>query len=242
VCAVGARADDNILSVAPAASSAAAEETKQDDRILGVIPNYQTVSDPNRPFEPLTAKQKWSLFARSTTDPFVFANVILGAAMSHMRRGIPDYGTGAASFSQRLGAAYADVTVQGMMTGAVFAQVLHQDPRYYRRGEKSGILSRIAYSVSRVAVTRSDTGQDAPNWSFMLGTASAIGMSNAYYPAASRNGSVMLSRIGSTVIGSALGNLLPEFWPDVQRRVFHRHHEPDLVHIRDASAHVRPGD
>jgi len=71
----------------------------------------------------------------------------------------------------------------------------------------------------------------------MVGTAAAIGISNAYYPEASRNGSVMLSRIGSTVIGSALGNLLPEFWPDVQR-LFHRHQHD----VPQPELHVHPGN
>src|SRR5690349_1381303 len=35
-------------------------------RILGIIPNYQTVNDTSAPVPPLTARQKWSLALRET--------------------------------------------------------------------------------------------------------------------------------------------------------------------------------
>src|SRR6266542_3975684 len=52
-----------------------------DQRILGVIPNFQTVSNPDAPFVPLTVKEKWSLFARSSIDPFNVASAAMGAAL-----------------------------------------------------------------------------------------------------------------------------------------------------------------
>lgn len=195
-------------------------KVSDETHILGIIPNYQTVSDPSRAVIPLTARQKWALFARGTTDPFVVGNAVLGASLSQTTLGIPNYGRGRGAYGERLGAALADMTTQSMMTGAVLASLLHQDPRYFRRGSRSGVLARAAYAISRIGVTRQDSGKPAPNWSFLIGTGMGIGLSNAYYPDRSRTGSVMLSRIGSSVIGSALGNLLPEFWPDVQRRLF----------------------
>src|SRR5947207_10043883 len=42
--------DDDIAAISPDLS---------DQRILGVIPNFQTVSDPSAPFVPLTVKDKW---------------------------------------------------------------------------------------------------------------------------------------------------------------------------------------
>lgn len=193
-------------------------------RILHIIPNYQTVWDPSRPVQPLTAAEKWKLYLRSTTDPFVMANAVLGATLSHARHGTPDYGSDRSAYGERLGAAMADIAIPSVLSGAVFASLLHEDPRYFRRGTQSRFLTRVGYSVSRAVVTRSDSGRNVPNWSFMMGTAAGIGLSNLYYPGQSQSGSVMLSRIGSTLLGSALGNLLPEFWPDIQRRIFHRHH------------------
>ena len=38
-------------------------------RIMGVIPDFQTVRDPNAAFVPLTPKQKWSLAFKENIDP-----------------------------------------------------------------------------------------------------------------------------------------------------------------------------
>jgi hypothetical protein len=42
-------------------------QTDPDQRIFGVIPNFQTVS-VRRPFKPLTVKGKWNLFVKETVD------------------------------------------------------------------------------------------------------------------------------------------------------------------------------
>ncbi|MDZ4801875.1 MAG: hypothetical protein SGI92_27280 [Bryobacteraceae bacterium] len=111
---------------------------------------------------------------------------------------------------------------QGALTGAVFPALLHQDPRYFRLGPKHSIWKQVGYSMSRVAVIRTDGGRQAPNWSFFLGTAAGVAMSNLWYPSTDRTGSVMGSRMVAISIGSATGNLLPEFWPDIQSRVLPR--------------------
>ena len=38
-------------------------------------------------------------------------------------------------FGRYIGAAYGDVVIGDYMTKAVFPSLLHQDPRYFRRGE-----------------------------------------------------------------------------------------------------------
>src|SRR5690349_11405160 len=53
-----------------------------DERILGVIPNYQTVNDSTVPVPPLTPKQKWALAWKETVDPFNLASAAFGASFS----------------------------------------------------------------------------------------------------------------------------------------------------------------
>ena len=52
-----------------------------------------------------------------------------------------------------------------------------------------------------------------------------VALSNAYYPAKSVSGSVTEARFISSMTGSALGNLLPEFWPDFKEKVAHWRHK-----------------
>jgi hypothetical protein len=49
-----------------------------------------------------------------------------------------------------------------------------------------------------------------------------IGASNLYYPSASVHGSVMLGRLHTSLMGGVTGNLLSEFWPDLERKFLHR--------------------
>jgi hypothetical protein len=194
------------------------------DRILGVIPNYLTVEDPTQKVAPLTAKQKFHLFAKETFDPFMAASAAAGAALSQVDNDNPKYGVGAGPYAQRFGAAVADITTQNFFQDAVLASVLHEDPRYFRKGPEYGVWYRVGYALSRVVVTRTDAGKDRFNYSGMLGMGAGIALSNAYYPDSSVSASEVGYRFGTSMVASALSNLLPEFWPDIHQKFFH--HKP----------------
>jgi hypothetical protein len=193
-----------------------------DDRILGVIPNYQTVENPNLKVAPLTVRQKFNLFVRETVDPYTFVSAAAGAGMSQYGNGTPAYGDGMAAYGQRLGAAYADVATQSFFSDAVLASLLHEDPRYYRMGPGRSVARRIWYSMTRMVVTRTDAGTSCFNFAGVGGMALGIGLSNAYYPSQSVNGSVTGSRFVTSLTSASLGNLLPEFWPDIKQKLHRR--------------------
>jgi hypothetical protein len=194
------------------------------DRILGVIPNFQTVSDPAKPYVPLRVREKWQLFVMGTVDPYTFASAAAGAAMSQAHNDDPKYGVGVKAYFQRFGAAQADFTTQNFFSDAVLASLLHEDPRYFRKGPGTPVMRRIAYSMSRVVITRRDSGKDGFNFSGILGMGMGIALSNAYYPPQSVSATEMGSRVATSLVSSSLGNLLPEFWPDVKAKLAHYRH------------------
>jgi hypothetical protein len=195
------------------------------DRILGVIPNFQTVSDPATPYAPLRARDKWKLFVKESVDPFAFFSAAAGAGISQWHDEDPKYGVGFKPYMQRFGAAQADLTSQNFFQDAVLATLFHEDPRYFRRGPGNSVLHRIVYAVSRVAITRRDSGKDGFNFSGLAGMEMGIALSNAYYPARSVNGREMAYRTSSSLTASALGNLLPEFWPDIKALLARHKHK-----------------
>jgi hypothetical protein len=68
------------------------------------------------------------------------------------------------------------------MVGAVFASALRQDPRYYVLG-KGSFAHRAGDAVSRIVVTRSDSGGAEFNASQIFGSAVAAGISTySYHP------------------------------------------------------------
>lgn len=187
-------------------------------RILKVIPDYQTVEDTSHPIAPLTAAQKWNLGRREVIDPFNLASAAMTAAFSQRGNQTPGYGEGWSNYGKRFGAAVADFGTQSFLSAGVFATLLRQDPRYFRKGPSVGVLPRAWYSVTRLFVCRSDAGRPVFNSSNMLGMSLGIAASNLYYPSASRTGAVMVGRIETSLFGGVAGNLLSEFWPDLQRK------------------------
>ena len=195
------------------------------DRIMGVIPNFQTVNDPNHRLAPLTVRQKFELFAKETVDPFTVGAAVAGAALSQADNDDPRYGQGTGPYAERFGAAVADITTQNFFSDAVMASLLHEDPRYFRMGPEFGFWHRLGYSLSRVVITRTDAGKECFNYSGILGMSMGIALSNAYYPASSVHGGEVGYRFGTSLVASALSNILPEFWPDIKQKL-HRKPKP----------------
>lgn len=83
-------------------------------------------------------------------------------------------------YGKRHGAAYADNLIENFMASAVLPSVLHQDPRYYQMGS-GGFLQRAGHAVSRVVITRSDSGQRQLNYSELGGALGAAAISTYTY-------------------------------------------------------------
>lgn len=193
-------------------------------RIMGVMPDYQTVRDSSVAVAPMTAREKWHLAWRETIDPFNIGTAAMTAAFSQRGNQTPKYGEGWDSYGKRFGAAVADFGTQNFFSAGVFAILLHQDPRYFRKGEGAKILPRVAYSVSRILICRNDNGKPVLNTSNFLGMSLGIAASNVYYPSSSRTGTVMAGRVETSLFGGVTGNLMSEFWPDIEKKLFHKKH------------------
>jgi hypothetical protein len=191
-------------------------------RILGVMPDYQTVRDTTHYVAPLTPREKWLLAEKETVDPFNIATAAMTAAFSQEGNQTPKYGEGWPAYGKRFGAAIADGGTQNFFSAGVLANLLHQDPRYFRKGPQAKFLPRVFYSVMQLVIAKQDSGRPAFNASNIGGMAMGIAASNLYYPAASIRGSVMLARIETSLLGGVYGNLMSEFWPDIQEKLFRK--------------------
>jgi len=181
-------------------------EEKQ--RVLGVFPNFYTSYVWKA--EPLTTGQKFRLAWRSSIDPVTFLATGAIAGVEQWNGNFSAYGPGLEGYSKRYGANYADGFIGVMLGGAVFPSILHQDPRYFYKGTGS-IRSRALYALSTVVIARGDNGRWQPNYSNVLGTFAAGGISNAYYPANDRGFQLTME---NSLIGLAAGGgsaLLQEF-------------------------------
>ncbi len=194
------------------------QQTKQ--RILGVIPNFGTTDVQNA--APLSAGQKFRLALRGALDPFSFVAAGIDAGFEQAGDGFEGYGQGAQGYFKRLGASYVDSFSGGIFGGAVFPSLLHQDPRYFRKGSGS-FGSRLFYSISATVRAKNDSGHWAPNYSNILGNLAAGGLANLYYPGDERGFDLTIERALTVTAEGALGSIFVEFWPDISSRLFHRH-------------------
>ncbi|MBV9503495.1 MAG: hypothetical protein JO323_00670 [Acidobacteriia bacterium] len=129
-------------------------------------------------------------------------------------------GQGGAGFARYFGTSYGDLLIGNYMTEAVYPSILHQDPRYFRRGTGSG-ASRFAYALSRIVWTHGDSRGAQFNYSEWLGNVTAVGISNAY-DRDGRDAGSSLSKLAMQNGVDAFGNVLKEFWPDLHRKFIRR--------------------
>jgi hypothetical protein len=132
----------------------------------------------------------------------------------------PSFGQGASGYGLYYAHTFADGTIENYMVEAIVPTVTKQDPRYYTLGH-GGFVKRSGYAVSRLFITRTDSGKPTFNVSEIVGAGGAAGISLAYYPPESNPWVKTYQRWGSQLLQDALGNLAKEFWPDVNKAVFH---------------------
>ena len=207
------------LSVCPWAASGqtAPAESK---RLLGIIPNFRT-SPTLQNYQPLTAREKFKLASQDSFDRGTVALAALFGAQSQLSSSNRSFGQGAAGFGRYFGAAYGDFVIGDYMTEAVFPSLLHQDPRYFRRGTGSG-RSRLGYAVKQIFWTHRDSGGTQFNYSEVLGNSAAVAISKAYY-ADNRTAGNAVSKLSVQISVDMASNILKEFWPDVERKFSRKH-------------------
>lgn len=193
---------------------------EESQRMLGVVPQFGVTNRHNAP--PLTPGEKFHLFAKTAVDPAQFALVGLQAGISQAQDNFPEYGQGAAGYGKRYGAAFADQVSSGFFSNYFYPVLFKEDPRYFRLGEGS-TMHRVGYSLVQVFVCRTDSGKRSFGWSNTLGSFSSGGLSNLYYPPSDRGFGLTMSRAGIAMLYGSLGGLADEFWPDIDRKVIHRH-------------------
>src|SRR5260370_17661242 len=188
------------------------------DRLFFTLPNFLTVENAGQ-IPPLTTGQKFKVVARSSFDYVEFPWYGFLSAISQAENSEPGYGQGAAGYGKRYGAAFADGTIENFWTSAIFPSVLRQDPRFLQLG-KGGFWHRTGYAVSRIFVTRSDSGHSQFNASEIFGSAIAAGISTySYHPHADKTLSNSLSVWGSQLGYDTITIVVKEFWPDISRKI-----------------------
>ncbi len=201
------------------------------DRLFYTLPNFLSIENTAQ-LPPLTAKQKFGVVARGTFDPVQYPWWAFLSALSQADNSEPGYGQGWEAYGKRFATAAADGIIENFMTAAVLPSLLHQDPRFFQ-SSKGGFTRRTGYAVSRIFVTRTDSGNSQFNYSEVVGSAVSASISTySYHPRSTyistptnphmfvpsdRTVKNTASVWGSQISYDTITIVVKEFWPDIHR-------------------------
>jgi hypothetical protein len=218
-------APDGQQSSPPAKTPPASSDTlspgegQQTKRILWIVPNFRAVSAGAK-LPPQSVKEKFKTGALDSFDYSSFIFVGIQAGISQATDAYPAFRQGAAGYGRYYWHTFADQTDENLWVEGILPSVLRQDSRYYTLGH-GGFIKRGYYAVSRTLITRTDSGRETFNASEILGSGTAAAISSLYYPTQYRT----WTKVGQRWLTNALLDFgtfaAKEFWPDVNRAIFH---------------------
>ena len=197
-------------------------EGKQTKRILGIIPNFRSVSVDEK-LPPISTHDKFKLMLEDSFDysDFIYVGILSGISLAE--NSYPEFRHGAPAYARYYWHSFADTLDGNLMTEFIYPTVTREDPRYYTMG-RGGFAKRAGYSFSRLVITRTDHGGRSPNISEIVGNGSAAGIASLYYPSPERTWTKTGQRWVTQIGLDGFANLIKEFWPDVNAKLFRNHY------------------
>ena len=200
--------------VNPKTNSSDGQQTK---RMFWIIPNFAAVS-ADAETQPLTSGGKYRSAMQDSVDysSFVWAGMLAGQSMA--LRSYPERRNGGAGYSRYYWRAFVDQASGSFFTEAFVPALRHEDPRYFTRGH-GGFFHRVEYALSRVMVTKMDSGGTGFNYSEIVGNGLEAGLANFYYPPQERGLRSTAVNWASQLEAASLNNIVREFWPDIRHKL-----------------------
>jgi hypothetical protein len=202
------------------ANEGAPKRKQQPKRILGIMPNYRAVSAGAIP-PPPTPKQAFKIATQNSFDYSSFVFVGLTSMIAEGEDTHPSLGKGVPGFWAYSWRGFVDKVDGNYWVIFALPSVLHEDERYYAKGE-GPILKRAAYSSTRVFITPNYHGKNTVNASELAGRAIAQEIGRTYYPSSDSSAGALAQKWGYAIMRDALTNTFREFWPDIAEHVLHR--------------------
>jgi hypothetical protein len=168
---------------------------------------------------PLNKTEKFGLWWQDLISPGTHLALAGSAWLSWTTNDQTYMGPGFGGWAKRYGYNVADEATGQFFSAFFLPVVFKQDPRYLplNHGSKK---RRIAYAMSRVIITRTDSGGEAFNVSHVGGAFIVSALSNAYYPQGrDKSFGATISRPSLGLASDAGYNIFVEFWPDFARKM-----------------------
>ncbi len=161
---------------------------------------------------------------RATVAPIAVAGWVATASVQQARESRPNYPNTIGGYGQRLGAGAARAASDTIITDSVLSPIFREDPRYYKLGVGHGVWERTRYAVSRVFVTRTDSGKPTPNFALLIGDVAGASLTQLYYPQVNRGVGDVAKTYGTSLLGAGIGFCVREF---IGKWLYAIHLKPD---------------
>ena len=219
ICLILVSSTGVVFAQQPASPTDATEDSAP-KRIFGVIPNYRT-TPTLKDYKPIATREKFKLASQDSFDRGTVVLAALFAGEGQLTKSSPSFGQGVPGYARYFATSYSDFAIGNFMTEAIYPSVFHQDPRYFRQASGSA-WSRLGAAMGQIFWTHTDSGRMQFNFSEVMGNATGVAISNAYYPD-NRNARDAATRLGVQIGVDMAANVLKEFSPELNRLLTRKH-------------------
>ena len=204
-----------------AANKSVPRARQQPKRILGLMPNYRAVSAGAIP-PPPGPKRAFVIATQNSFDYSSFVFVGLTSMIAEGEDAHPKLGKGVGGFWAYSWRGFVDKTDGNYWVIFALPSVLHEDERYFAKGEGPK-FRRAVYASSRILITPDYSGHNTINGAELLGRGIAQSISLSYYPSSDRSAGALAEKYSYALIRDAATNTFREFWPDIAAHIGHHH-------------------
>lgn len=177
--------------------------------------------------QPITARERINWVVRGTIGPESLGAGLFSAGWGTLFNRPRTYGPHWEGFGDRYGMRLSGIATSNTMEAGLGA-IWGEDPRY-NRDESAPFSHRIGHAAKMTFLAQNRDGSVMPAYARLIAIPGTNFLSNTWRApgddttdcAAVRTGLGFLSRFGS--------NTFDEFWPDVQRKLFHRARSSDTA-------------
>jgi len=197
---------------------------RQPKRILGIMPNFRSVSGGVKP-HPLGWKYNFTIATRQATDYSAFFFLGLTSISAEGMNMHPALGKGIHGMYEYTWRGFIDKTDGTYLSAGLLPSLLHEDTRFYALGTGHSVAIRSLYVISRQGVARTYGGRQTPNIAGLGGKVLTQVVSRLYYPAGSTDFGVLATKFGYSAMRDVALQTVREFYPDISAHYIRKHRE-----------------
>jgi len=199
-------------------------ERQQPVRILGIMPNFRTVSGGAKPHPP-GWKYNFTVASHQALDYSTFVFLGLTSLTAEAMDAHPALGKGVDGFYAYTWRGFLDKSDNTYLSAWLLASTLHEDTRYYALGSPHHIATRALYVISRQAVARTYGGRQTANFAGLGGKMLTQVFSRYYYPSSATSFDVLATKFAYSVMRDVGFSAIREFYPDIAAHYIRKHRE-----------------